>query len=171
MLLWSKWPLTKAHVNYLNCLVKSLMAIRIQFWLSIKKCLRCSLPGYSWRAWCCGTNWTKGRWSSLCQIIESWWSWIAPDWHRPSFFPRESVGFLGREESWVPPVCRDLRVSPVHLVQMGQRYCAEASPACSGEIWLSTFTQVQYLTRVLTYFYFYLSISIYCYLILLLHYI
>lgn len=33
----------------------------------------------------------------------------------------ESVVFQGREESWVQPVCRDLRVSPVHLVQMGQR--------------------------------------------------
>lgn len=33
----------------------------------------------------------------------------------------ESVGSLGREESWVPLVCRDLRVSPVHLAQMDQR--------------------------------------------------
>lgn len=29
--------------------------------------------------------------------------------------------FLGREESWVQLVYRDLRVSLVHLVQMGQR--------------------------------------------------
>lgn len=33
----------------------------------------------------------------------------------------ESVGFLGREESWVQMVCRDLRVSPVLLAQMDQR--------------------------------------------------
>lgn len=34
--------------------------------------------------------------------------------------------FLGREENWVQLVCRDLRVSLVHLVQMGQRYFTEA---------------------------------------------
>lgn len=33
----------------------------------------------------------------------------------------ENVVFLGKEESWVPLVCRDLRGSQVHLVQMGQR--------------------------------------------------
>lgn len=33
----------------------------------------------------------------------------------------ENVVFLEREESWVPLVCRDLRGSLVHLVQMGQR--------------------------------------------------
>lgn len=33
----------------------------------------------------------------------------------------ESVEFPGREESWVQTVCRDLRVSPEHLVQTDQR--------------------------------------------------
>lgn len=33
----------------------------------------------------------------------------------------ESVEYLEREESWVQMVCRDLRVSPERLVQMGQR--------------------------------------------------
>lgn len=33
----------------------------------------------------------------------------------------ESEEFPGREESWEQLVCRDLRVSLVHLVQMGQR--------------------------------------------------
>lgn len=44
------------------------------------------------------------------------------------FFSRESVEFLGREERWVQMVCRDLRVSQVHLVQMGQRYFTTGSP-------------------------------------------
>lgn len=32
-----------------------------------------------------------------------------------------SVEFLGREENWAHLVCRDLKESLVHLVQMGQR--------------------------------------------------
>lgn len=82
------------------------------------------------------------------------------DWLWPFYFPRESVEFLGREESWVPLVCRDLRVSLAHQVQMGQRYWTEASPACTSALIILDFDIL-----VLC-----LSISILCYFILTLNY-
>ena len=45
-----------------------------------------------------------------------------------------SVESLGREEKWVQLVCRDLKESLVHLVQMGQRYGTAPSPLCAVKV-------------------------------------
>lgn len=60
---------------------------------------------------------------ALLENLENQAMWVFPEslvlWDKLA--QGESVEFLGRGESWVRLVCRDLRASLVHPVQMGQR--------------------------------------------------